>query len=103
MYIKNISFLEDVLFDIKIAQKFYEEQKIGLGKYFFDSILEDIEKLKIYAGVHQKAFGLYRQLCKKFPFGIYYEIKEQVVVVVAILDLRQNPKNIYKFLNSREF
>ena len=66
MYIKNISFLEDVLFDIEIAQKFYEEQKIGLGKYFFDSILEDIEKLKIYAGVHQKAFGLYRQLCKKF-------------------------------------
>ena len=35
--------------DIAIAISFYEAQNQGLGKYFLDSILSDIESLHIYA------------------------------------------------------
>ena len=30
-------------------------------------------------------------LSKRFPFGIYYEVEDDVVYVYAILDLRRDP------------
>jgi len=40
-------------------------------------------------------------LSKRFPYGIYYVIKDETVTIVAILDLRQNPKKISSYLNNR--
>ena len=101
MNIKNIVALEDIALDLKIAEEFYENQSIGLGGYFKDSIISDIESLWLYGGIHSKVFGLYRLLSKRFPYGIYYEIKDEIVIVVAVLDLRQNPKNISLFISNR--
>ena len=102
MTIKNIIALEEVATDIKIAELFYEKQNKGLGGYFKDSIISDIESLWLYGGIHRKVFGLYRLLSKRFPYGIYYEVSQDTVIVVAVLDLRQNPKNIENFLENRE-
>lgn len=101
MNINNIIALEEVLVDLKIAEEFYEKQNKGLGGYFRDSIISDIESLWLYGGIHNKVFGLYRLLSKRFPYGIYYEINEEVVIIVAVLDLRQNPKNIELFISNR--
>jgi hypothetical protein len=100
MNIKNIIALVEVQIDLQIAQDFYEKQNLGLGSYFKDSIISDIESLWLYGGIHPKVFGFYRLLSKRFPYGIYYEIKENIVIVVAILDLRQNPiKNLLNIKN----
>ncbi len=71
---------------------FYEVQQQSLGTYFLDSLYADIDSLMLYAGIHAKPLGrFHRALSKRFPFAIYYEIKIDVVTVVAILDCRQNP------------
>ena len=101
MNIKNIIALEEVSFDLKIAEEFYEKQNKGLGGYFRDSILSDIESLWLYGGTHSRVFEVYRLLSKRFPYGIYYELQENIVIVVAILDLRQNPHNISLFISNR--
>jgi hypothetical protein len=101
MTIKDIIALEEVLVDLKVAENFYEKQNRGLGAYFKDSIISDIESLWLYGGIHNKVFGLYRLLSKRFPYGIYYDVDNGIIVVVAILDLRQNPKNISYFLSKR--
>ena len=101
MNIKNIVALEDIALDLKIAEEFYENQSIGLGGYFKDSIISDIESLWLYGGIHSKVFGLYRLLSKRFPYGIYYEIKDEIVIIIAVLDLIQNPKNISLFISNR--
>ena len=101
MNIKNIVATEEVANDIKIAEQFYEKQNKGLGGYFKDSIISDIESLWLYAGIHLKVYGLYRLLSKRFPYGIYYEIKEDIVIIVAALDLRQNPKSISMYISKR--
>jgi len=62
-----------------------------VGEYFFDSLISDLESLKFYAGIHSKKFDFYRALSKRFPFAIYYDIKKNVVMVVAILDMRRDP------------
>lgn len=100
--IKEIIALEDVWIDLKIAEIFYEKQSKGLGRYFKDTIISEIESLWLYAGIHSRVYGLYRLLSKRFPYGIYYEIEEKIVIVVAVLDLRQNPNDIYTIVSSRE-
>ena len=102
MNIENIILLEDVANDIKLAENFYENQNQGLGNYFKDSIISDIESLWLYGGIHKKVFGVYRLLSKRFPYGIYYELNNTVITVIAVLDLRQNPNNISLFLTNRE-
>ena len=91
-----IKILEEAERDIAIGISFYESQKYGLGKYFLDSIISDIESLHIYAGIHIIVAGYYRLLSKRFPFSIYYKIKENIIYVYAVLDCRQNPNSIAK-------
>lgn len=43
--------------DLEIGGDFYESQSPGLGRYFNDSLMADIESLQLYAGIHEKAFG----------------------------------------------
>ena len=77
---------------------FYENQQKNLGKYFLDTIYAEIESLYIYAGIHIKIKSYYRLLSKKFPYAIYYKIKDNIVYIYAVLDCRQNPIKIEKRL-----
>jgi plasmid stabilization system protein ParE len=79
------SFAQD---DINISFNFYEKQSKSLGTYFYDSIISDLDALKFYAGIHQKYFGYYRMITKRFPYAIYYDIEDKLVVVHAILHTR---------------
>ncbi len=80
--------------DIQAGQHFYERQQQGLGAYFLDSLFSDIDALLLYAGIHQKFFGYYRALSKRFPYAIYYRMNGEVVQVWRVLDCRQRPSNI---------
>ncbi len=94
----NIKILNEAEKDIAVGISFYESQKNGLGKYFLDSILSDIESLHVYAGIHIVISDYYRLLSKRFPFSIYYKIKEDAVYIYAVLDCRKDPNFIQKRL-----
>lgn len=55
--------------DLEGGFGFYEAQEVGLGSYFLESLFSDIESLRLYAGIHRKAFGFYRLLVGRFPYG----------------------------------
>ena len=81
---------------------FYESQSKGLGDYFLDSLMADIDSLHIYAGVHAIHFGKYhRLLAKRFPYSIYYRVVNGDVLVYAILDNRRNPEWVRDQLQGR--
>ncbi len=88
--------------DLEIGADFYESQKPGLGTYFNDCLASDIESLRLYAGIHEKYRGYFRSLSKRFPFAIYYDLKEDVIEIYAILDSRQNPRAIETMLDSSQ-
>lgn len=98
MKIYDVIVLSQVKEDLIEGKEFYDSNEAGLGSYFFDSIVSDIESLKFYGGIHSKHHGLYRMLSRRFPFAIYYDIKGVTVIVVAVLDLRRNPAWIRKRL-----
>lgn len=87
----RIKILDGAEKDLLEGFEFYEGQAKGLGSTFLDSVLSDIESLHLYAGIHATYFGYHRLLAKRFPFAIYYKIKNSAVHVYAVLDCRRNP------------
>jgi plasmid stabilization system protein ParE len=88
--------------DLLVGFKFYEMQRTGLGDYFTDSLLSDLEGLLIHAGVHVRVRGgLYRSLSSRFPYAIYYRLVDDTANVLAILDTRQHPKRLSDQLKGR--
>ena len=83
--------LEDAAGDLESGKRFYESLEAGIGNYFIESVLADLNLLAIYAGIHPLHFGFHRMLSKRFPFGIYYQVEHQTACVYAILDMRRDP------------
>lgn len=52
----------------------------------------------LYAGIHQKVFGYYRTLSRRFPYAIYYRVEQEEIQVWRVLDCRQNSASIAKRL-----
>src|SRR4029078_5747505 len=98
----NVVILEDAAEDLESGAQFYESCATGVGDYFLDSILSDLDSLILFAGVHPIYFEFYRMLSKRFPFGIYYEVEGHVGYVYAILDLRRDPLWIRTQLRDRK-
>ena len=48
----RIELLDSAEEDLLNGFKFYERQSKGLGDYFLDSLLSDIESLYLYAGTY---------------------------------------------------
>ena len=90
----KIKILDSATSDLMHGYRFYERQDDGLGSYFLDSLFSDIDSLLITAGMHRKRFGKNRLLSKRFPFAVYYTVHDEVVLVWAVLDCRQDPRNI---------
>jgi plasmid stabilization system protein ParE len=90
----KIRLLSLALDDLEAGRLFYERQQAGLGDYFLDSLFSDIDALLLYAGVHQKYFGYYRTLSRRFPYAIYYLVAGEEIQVWRVLDCRQNPASI---------
>jgi hypothetical protein len=95
----KISIQPSALADLRVGFRFYEKQQAGLGGYFLDSLYSDIESLLLYAGIHSQHFGKYRVLSDRFPYAVYYELREDLIMVRAVLDLRRDPSWISQKLN----
>jgi hypothetical protein len=91
MKIKDVVILKEVISDLNDGKAFYDRRETGIGDYFWDSLISDIESLRIYAGIHNKRFGLHRMFAKRFPYALYYEIKKDIVYIIAVLPMRRNP------------
>ncbi|MDA1055238.1 MAG: type II toxin-antitoxin system RelE/ParE family toxin [Planctomycetota bacterium] len=96
----NIRILPEAEHDLELGADFYESQREGLGRYFNDCLMADIESLRIYAGVHERVHDLYRSLSKRFPFAIFYDTSPDTIDIYAVLDCRQDPQKIEERLNS---
>ena len=70
---------------------FYQQQQLGLGAYFLDSLMADVDSLIVHAGVHVQIGDIYRSLGSRFPYAIYYQLHNDMATVIAVLDTRRDP------------
>ena len=82
---------DDATADLDAGKAFYDSREMGVGSYFIDCLISDLECLAYFAGIHNTQYGYFRMLSKRFPFAIYYETTESAAIVIAILDMRHDP------------
>lgn len=79
--------------DFDNSYQYYEEKSEQTADNFYRSIDESLEKISQnphgYQEVHE---DVRRFVVKRFPFSIYYRIKDIVVRVIAIFHTRRNPE-----------
>ncbi len=88
----KIRILPPARFDLIDEYWFYEEREAGVGDYFIESVLADIDTLVIYASIHTVYLGKHRMIASKFPVSIFYLIESDEIQIHAILDNRRSPK-----------
>ena len=71
MKIKEVFLLKEAVEDLNEGKSFYDLKETGVGDYFWDCIVADIESLILYAGVHRKRLGLFQMFAKRFPYAMY--------------------------------
>lgn len=101
MKVKDVYILKEAVADLEEGRAFYDRQESGVGDYFWDCLIADIESLIIYAGIHRKKHGLYQMLAKRFPYAIYYDIVGGIAYVAAVLPMRRDPAWISRRLKKR--
>jgi plasmid stabilization system protein ParE len=87
--------------DIADGCDFYYDIAPGLATYFHDSISADIDSLMLYAGIHAKCDGWHFTFASRFPFIIWYGIRNDLVIVYAVLDGRREPDRNAQTLRRR--
>jgi plasmid stabilization system protein ParE len=90
----SLSIRKEAEADIAEAYQYYESCRENLGSDFILCIEESISRIKknprqykiIYKNVH-------RALVRRFPYGIYYILKDDRIIILGVLHARKNPKH----------
>lgn len=76
--------------------EWYEEKREFLGDDFLVEIENSVKILELNPEAFQVKFKSIRVIyTKHFPFGIFYSIEKQKVIIFAIFHVSQNP-NLWK-------
>ena len=79
--------------DLRDAYEYYEECRQGLGQDFVLCVEDSFNKIlrnpQHYPVLHK---NIHRTLVKRFPFGIFYVVKENTIIVLAVMHGNRNPK-----------
>jgi toxin ParE1/3/4 len=79
--------------DVEDAYRWYEARRRGLGDEFLTAVSGVIEALMAYP----ESFPVvYRQTrcvnLRRFPYGLYYRIVDDQIIVVAYMHGRRDPR-----------
>lgn len=83
--------VEDDLFE---AADWYEEQRAGLGQDFLDAVDSTLSRVAVSPSAYPILYkSIRRALLPRFPFGVFYQVEDEHIVVVAILHFSRHPRN----------
>ncbi len=89
MLLKFLSEAEDELIE---AIDYYNEQKVDLGFEFDDEVRNTLRRIlqnpKAWPPISKRAR---RCRTKRFPYGIVYQIRDNMILIVAVMHLHREP------------
>jgi plasmid stabilization system protein ParE len=92
--VKRYRLLSDVAADadIEAAFEWYESEQLGLGSEFLDEVRAAYARILDGPFKYQELrSGIRRALTRRFPYGIYFSVEDDLIVVIAVLDTARNP------------
>ena len=90
---KRAGFRPAAALDIRAAYLWYEEHRPGFGEQFLAAVDAAVESVlafpEAYPVIHRDAR---RVLLERFPYGLFYRIAGQRVIVVACMHGARDPE-----------
>lgn len=79
--------------DVETAFHWYEKEKTGLGWEFLDELQTTFDRIADdpfkYRVIRRE---IRRSLTRRFPYAIYFSVESNVIVVLAVLHTRRDPR-----------
>ncbi|HYT85584.1 MAG TPA: type II toxin-antitoxin system RelE/ParE family toxin [Burkholderiales bacterium] len=74
------------------AAVWYDDRRFGLGDEFVHEIEQAIAKAAAAPQRYPVVFGdIRRTVARRFPFSVYFRVREDALVVLAVFHGRRNP------------
>ena len=90
----EIRFTKDAILDIDEIALWYEDKREGLS-YDFELCLEvGVNEIKRTPNAFQKRYKKVKiRFIKRFPYGIHYIMKDEIIIVIGVIHTSRSPKN----------
>ena len=87
-----VEFLDLAQNELDDTFEYYEFQQENLGYRFVDEVMNSLELIVAYPEAWVKSSSSTRRcLVKTFPYGIIYQKRDNLILVVAIANLHKEP------------
>jgi plasmid stabilization system protein ParE len=74
------------------AINYYNEFNDLLGSEFVKEFYSAIERIKLFPGAWSKlSKNTRRCLLNRFPYGIIYSVKDEQIIILAVIQLNKKP------------
>lgn len=89
----QVEFIEPASIELDDAIEYYNLQSPGLGKIFFNEVLETIELIALFPQLwSQNTENTRKAVLRKFPFNLIYTIIEDKVFIIAVAHQHREPE-----------
>lgn len=81
--------------DLSESILWYSDKANNLGEEFLEEVENCLNRIKVNPNAYTKIYkNVRRALVKRFPFGIFYIVNEDQVIVLAVFHLSRSPKKL---------
>ena len=88
----QIEFLDLAQNELDDTFDYYEYQQKNLGYRFVQEIFNTINLIKLYPYAWTKSSqNTLRCLLNSFPYGVIYQKRENIILIIAIINLHRKP------------
>jgi toxin ParE1/3/4 len=97
--VRELVFLLSADIDIQDAYEYYEGYQEGRGTLFLSHLDAAFTYIRNFPEIAPPFHGRYRRLLiPRFPYGIFYALESDRVIIAAVMNLQQNPAAIQRRL-----
>ena len=89
----HVEFIEPASIELDDAIEYYNLQVFGLGKKFFDEVLETIEIIYQFPeSWSSNTKNTRKAVLRKFPYNLVYSILNEKIYIIAVAHQNREPE-----------
>jgi plasmid stabilization system protein ParE len=85
----HVEFLTSAQAELAEAVDYYNSQRKGLGFEFAEEIQRIVQHPRAWTNLSKRTR---RCRTQRFPYGVIYQIKDNTILIVAVMHLRREPR-----------